>query len=135
LQSFPQQFVQLLGFTIYNAKKYAGSTNWDLAQAHYNYAMQIKDAIPEYIDQQVRNRIPAQTMSQPVGDVSIMHTHNTLPAMAQKYHTPMWLVPSFPQLEHSDSNTILGNRQTYESTRLAYKKFAQDLLSRLALIG
>lgn len=135
LQSFPQQFVQLLGFTIYNAKKYAGSTNWDLAQAHYNYAMQIRDAIPQYIDEHIRDRIPAQTMSQPVGGVSIMHTHNTLPAMAQKYHKPMWLVPSVLQLEASDRNTIFGNRQTYESTRAAYRGFAEDLLSRLAMIG
>ncbi|SRR6266480_4703929 len=135
LQTFPQAFVQLLGFTIYNAKKYAGRTEWDLAQAHYNYAMQIRDAIPHYIDPDIRNLIPTEIMSRPVGNVSIMHTHNTLPAMAQKYHKPMWLVPSVPDLEASDSNTILGNRQTYESTRAAYERFAQDLLSRLAMIG
>jgi hypothetical protein len=37
---FPKTFVQFIGYTIYNAKKYTkhGST-WNLAQAHLQYAL------------------------------------------------------------------------------------------------
>ena len=52
---FPKNFVRLLGFTIYNAKRYSGATKWDLAQAHCNYAMQIPNAIPEFIPASVRD--------------------------------------------------------------------------------
>ena len=31
---FPDDFVRFLGFTIYNARKYAGNNDWDLANAH-----------------------------------------------------------------------------------------------------
>ncbi|MDP3316639.1 MAG: ParA family protein, partial [Devosia sp.] len=36
---FPDRFVRLLGYTIYNAKRYSGNLNpLDLATAHYHYA-------------------------------------------------------------------------------------------------
>lgn len=127
---FPQNFVRLLGFTIYNAKKYSGATAWDLAQAHYNYAMQIPDAISQFIPAAVRDHLPRDVWSHPIGETAIMHTHNTLPAMAQKYHRPIWRVPN-AQLETEDAPTILGNRSSYESTRDRYFTFARDLLSRL----
>src|SRR5690606_8981180 len=91
---FPENFVRLLGFTIYNAKRYSGATKWDLAQAHYNYAMQIPDAISEFIPASVRDHLDHSVWTHPIGETSIMHTHNTMPAMAQKYHRPMWQVPS-----------------------------------------
>ncbi len=127
---FPQNFVRLLGFTIYNAKRYTGVTKWDLAQAHYNYAMQIPKAISQFIPASVKDHLSLDVWSHPIGETAIMHTHNTLPAMAQKYHTPIWRVPS-AQLEKDDAPTILGNRSTYESTRGRYRDFAKDLLSRL----
>ncbi|MGN4069922.1 ParA family protein, partial [Burkholderia gladioli] len=37
---FPVEYVRLLGYTIYNSKKYSSRNKWDLATAHYNYAMQ-----------------------------------------------------------------------------------------------
>lgn len=131
---FPEHFVSLLGFTIYNAKRYSGSTPWDLAQAHYNYAMQIPEAISQFVPPAVRDYLPADVWSHPIGETAIMHTHNTLPAMAQKYHTPIWHVPT-AELETEDVPTIRGNRGAYEATRDRYFAFAEDLLNRLANLG
>jgi cellulose biosynthesis protein BcsQ len=127
-KSFPENFVRLLGFTIFNAKKYSGKP-LDLATAHYNYAVQIPEAIRSYIRPEIRDHLSEDVWTHPIGETAIMHTHNTLPSMAQKYHTPMWLVPS-ASLESVDTNTISGNRGTYEATREKYYEFAKDLLSR-----
>jgi cellulose biosynthesis protein BcsQ len=129
-RSFPDHFVRLLGFTIYNAKKYTGLNQWDLAAGHLNYAKQIPAAISKYIATDIREHLSDKTLATPIGDTATMHTHNTLPGMAQKYHVPMWEVPS-QQLERSDSNTVGGNRATYEATKQAYMAFASDLLERI----
>lgn len=130
-KAFPSNYVRLLGFTIYNAKKYSGATKWDLAKAHYNYAQQIPDAIERFIPLPVREHLDNQTLAAPIGGTAIMHTHNTLPSMAQRYHRPMWNVPSCEHLESSDVHTIAGNRGLYEGTRTKYNLFAADLLKRL----
>jgi len=129
---FPENFVRLLGFTIYNAKKYTGGLNsWALAAGHYNYAKQIPGAISNFIAPNIREHLSDDILASPIGGVATMHTHNTLPGMAQKYHKPMWDVPSLT-LDSSDVNTVQGNRATYEATREAYMAFATDLLSRLS---
>ena len=128
---FPTNYVRLLGFTIYNAKKYSGATPWDLATAHYNYAMEIPNAIEKFIQSDIRDHISEETLKHPIGDTAIMHTHNTLPTMAQRYHLPMWRVPTCRSLEGGDRGTILGNRAVYESTRDKYMEFAEDLLKRM----
>ncbi|MCR5867210.1 ParA family protein [Aquincola sp. J276] len=127
-KQFPKNFVRLLGYTIYNAKKYSGKP-LDLATAHYNFAVQIPEAIRDYISPDIRSHLSGEVSDKPIGGTAIMHTHNTLPSMAQKYHTPMWRVP-FATLDSSDTTTILGNRGTYEATRDKYFEFAKDLLSR-----
>ena len=127
---FPENFVRLLGFTIYNAKRYSGASKWDLAQAHFNYATQIPSAIADFIPAAVRDHLDQSVWSHPIGDTAIMHTHNTLPAMAQKYHRPMWKVPSGP-LEAEDKSTVSGNRGLYQATQDGYHAFAKDLLNRL----
>jgi cellulose biosynthesis protein BcsQ len=133
-KSFPEKFVRLLGFTIYNAKKYAGAKPWNLATAHYNYAMQIPNAIETYIPSEVRDYLPQNVWSHPIGEMAIMHTHNTLPAMAQRYHAPMWNVPS-QNLHQDDAGTIRGNRAIYEATEGKYAEFAKDLLKRIDALG
>ncbi|WP_426769390.1 ParA family protein [Pseudomonas aeruginosa] len=133
-KQFPERFVSLLGFTIYNAKKYTGVTEWDLAKAHYNYAKKIPEAIIEYIPTQIRGHIDKDVMATPVGEKSIMHTHNTLTGMSQKYHLPMWDVPNFPYLG-DDYNTVVANKAVYESTLEKYVSFAGDLLSRVSSLG
>ena len=132
---FPDQFIKLLGFTIYNAKRYTAVGHpWNLATAHFNYAMQIPGAITQYIPAEVRNHVPPELLGSPVGGEAVMHSHNTLPGMAQKYHAPMWKVPDVSVLEVADAATIRGNRQIYYGTRSSYINFATSLLERIALI-
>lgn len=133
-KSFPEQFVRLLGFTIYNAKKYAAGLNeLDLAAGHFNYAIQIPGAIDRFIPQDVRQHLPNRVLAAPIGGKAIVHTHNTFPAMAQKYHVPMWEVPS-QHLELRDS-TVQGNRAAYEKTKEAYVLFAKAFLERVASLN
>ena len=80
------------------------------------------------------SHLSTEQISKPIGDLKVMHSHNTLPSMAQKYRLPIWRVPSSNTLEANDRGTISGNRNTYEATREAYKAFAQDLLDRLATV-
>lgn len=133
-KQFPENFVKFLGFTIYNAKKYKGSTPWDLAQSHYNYAKQIPDTIRKYISPEVRDYLPDELLNSPIGLTNVMHSHNTLPAMAQKYKNPIWKIPDVVNLEDEDIPTIKGNRKIYEGTKEAYINFAKDLLERIALL-
>jgi cellulose biosynthesis protein BcsQ len=133
-EGFPNKFVQFLGFTIYNARKYAGQNDYDLAAAHYNYAQRIPSTIKDHISPDTRRHLQDDQIINPIGGTSVMHTHNTLPNMAQKYRCPIWKVPSCPNLESADIPTISGNKARYEDTKLAYANFAQDLLNRLATL-
>ena len=129
---FPNRLVRFIGFTIFNARKYSGSTNpWNLAQAHYNYATQIPDMITQYIAEEVRSALPDDVITSPIGGTAVMHSHSTLPNMAQKYRTPIWQVPSCGNIEAADRNTIAGNRARFEATQEDYHTFAQDLLERI----
>lgn len=131
-KAFPKNFVRLLGFTIYNAKKYTkASKPWNLATAHYNYAMQIPGAIEEFVRPEIRDHLSLDDLSQPVGQTAVMHTHNTLPNMAQKYHAPIWKIPKLKYLDSADANTIGGNRRAYEDTKADYEVFAKALLQRM----
>lgn len=128
---FPKKFVHLLGYTIYNAKKYSGKRNpWNLAAAQYNYALQIPMTIEKFVDREVWG-VDGEILKVPIGSISVMHTHNTLPNMAQKYHLPIWRVPTYAALETDDISTIAGNRTIYEDTRSKYFEFARDLLLRI----
>jgi cellulose biosynthesis protein BcsQ len=128
---FPDEFVRFLGFTIYNARKYTGSNGWDLAKAHYNFAQQIPQTVKSFIKKEIRSHLSTDQLAAPIGDTSVMHSHSTLPSMAQKYHLPIWKVPQCPYLEGTDKSTIAGNRATYEATQTGYHSFAKDVLERL----
>lgn len=131
---FPEKFVKLIGYTIYNAKKYAGSRNeLDLAGAHYNYANQIPQTIKEYIDQDNALDFDA-FLAHSMGKNAVIHTHNTFPSMSQKYHKPMWLLPDHNELESADKSTIAGNQNKYRDTRDAYRSFAEDFLMRVGKV-
>ncbi len=131
-RNFPSKFVQFLGYTIFNARKYTGVRNeWNLAQAHYNYAKQIPDTVRKFISPEVREHLPNDLLTKPIGGTAVMHSHSTLPNMAQKYQCPIWLVPTKPGIEAEDRGTIIGNRHNYELTQNQYKEFAKDLLNRL----
>ncbi|MDU9049054.1 MAG: AAA family ATPase [Candidatus Electrothrix sp. Rat3] len=135
LKEFPNKFVRFLGYTIYNAKKRSDSTNdWDLAKAHYNHAKEIPDAIREYIDKDVRKQLPDETVAIPIGGDAIMHSHNTFPAMAQKYKKPIWELPSYEGLDAEDRGTIIANRKKYEASKESYRNFATDFIKRVESI-
>ncbi|OLN21319.1 cobyrinic acid a,c-diamide synthase [Domibacillus antri] len=129
---FPDNFVKFLGFTVYNAKKYSGAADrMDLAQAHFNYVQQIPSTIREFIKPEIRDHLDENMIENPVCLQEVMHSHNTLPGMAQKYKLPIWKIPSHSDLEKEDVNAIRGNRATYERTQTAYKSFAVDMLKRI----
>lgn len=130
-EHFPNQFVQFLGYTIYNAKKYAGNTTWDLATAHYNYAQQIPPTIERYISTNVRKHLSVNMIKDPIGGTAVMHSHSTLTGMAQKYRSPIWNIPSLDNLDRTDKSTILGNRRRYEDTKEHYINFTKDMINRI----
>jgi cellulose biosynthesis protein BcsQ len=131
---FPSKFVRLAGYTIYNARKRENPGKWDLTVAHYNYAKQIPDTIRDYIDSSIWSPIGEELLKNPIGGQAVMHTHNTLPNMAQKYHVPMWNVPNCA-LEKEDISTINGLRTRYEDTKDKYKEFAEDMIGRLNILN
>jgi cellulose biosynthesis protein BcsQ len=130
-KNFPKSFVQFLGYTIYNAKKYGGANELNLAQAHYGYAKNIPHVIRNFIASDSRGIIGEEEIGRSIGNQAVIHSHNTLPSMAQKYHVAMWRVPDDPHLEPEDKPTVLGNARTYRDTRSAYHAFARDFLSRI----
>lgn len=67
----------------------------------------------------------------PIGGMAVMHSHNTLPNMAQKYKHPIWEIPDLDNLEPSDRGTISGNTKMYISTKEKYKEFALSFLERI----
>ena len=62
-----------------------------------------------------------------------MHTHNTLPNAAQKYHVPIWKVPN-QTLDDEDNNSIRGNTKFYTDTLEKYKTFTEDMITRIELL-
>lgn len=130
---FPKQFVKLLGYTIYNARKYGGVGNYlDLARAHENYAKQIPVTIKNFIEPANILDTDGHALDHSIGNNSVIHSHNTFPSMSQKYHCPMWRVPDDPNVEAGDKGTIAGNRQKYHDTQGAYRNFATDFLNRVS---
>lgn len=133
--SFPEQFVTFLGYTLYNARKYSGENNqWNLAQAHLHYAKSIPGTIRDYIPHDLRSHLPDECLDAPIGGEAVMHSHNTFPSNAQKYHVPMWKIPNLPDIDAEDQNSVRGAKQKYLDTSDAYQEFCSDLLARIALV-
>jgi hypothetical protein len=130
----PKSGVKFLGYTVYKATRYAGQNEWNLATGHYNYAKQIPGTIDANISADLRANLPHDLLNSPIGGEAIMHSHQTMATMAQKYKVPMWLVPDCT-LEAGDRSTIGGNAARYRGTQAAYHTFAQDILDRLGAIG
>lgn len=147
---FPNKFVQFLGYTIYNAKKYTKKgislNDYDLAQAHYQYASQIPETILRFIKRENRENISEDIMANPIGGKNIMHTHNTFPAISQALKCPMWKVPQtwsilnktnpkmIEELSEKGFTHNTGNNGKMLATKDAYVNFATDLISRLKLL-
>lgn len=132
---FPPKFVQFLGYTIYNAHRYQSPQRYNLAMAHYNYVEQIPNTIQQYISFETRIHLTEDMIRNPIGGEATMHTHNTMPGMAQKYKLPIWDVPSCGKLDKDDGNTIRGNKTVYEATQNSYLDFITDLQARVARLS
>ena len=131
---FPGRFVRFLGYTIYNARPYRQNpplNKWDLATGHFNFANKISETIRLSIPEDIRDGLDSNEVDEPIGSTAVMHTHNTMPAMAQKYHCPIWKLPDHPALDASDRNTLRVNRASYEETRGKYKAFAGSVIGRI----
>jgi hypothetical protein len=102
-----------------------------MAIAHYDYAKQIPTVITQHMPSDLSDGIPAKVLREPIGDQAVMHTHNTFPSSAQKYHCPMWNLPGNPSLEPDDDTTIRPNAARYKATEKSYKLFAEAVLNRL----
>lgn len=138
---FPEKFVQFLGYTIYNAKKYAGGHNdYDLAQAHYSYVQKIPELIKQFIIKKNRIGLNDTEIETPIGKKSVIHTHNTFPSVAQSLNCPMWDVPDVYSNLYNNDRQILKDKEIelnqasygkYRDTKNKYISFAESLLERL----
>ncbi|MDM8515797.1 ParA family protein, partial [Desulfobacterales bacterium HSG16] len=91
----------------------------------------IPEAIQTHINKEVSEHLTDELVARPIGKNAVMHTHNTLPNMAQKYKNPMWKLPDYNGLEPKDKSTISGNCDTYKKTEEKYMEFAKDFLERV----
>ncbi|MHC8470554.1 ParA family protein [Plesiomonas shigelloides] len=131
---FPEKFVQLLGYTVYNAKRRSdASNNLGMALAHYNYATRLPETISKYIPDGCLFTQDKSSFEKSMGDNAVIYGHGTLPTMAQKYRVPMWSVPDQTELG-DDKSTISGNKKMYYSTRDMYMALANDVMHRLSLM-
>lgn len=140
-KKFPKKFVQFLGFTIYNAKKYSsGKNEYNLADAHDFYLKQIPGVIESYIKPCNRNHLNDEMLHQPIGGVSVIHTHNTFPSVSQALKCPMWKVPDeYDVLSKEDKGRLkensievnTGSYGKYRDTKQKYVDFATSLLERI----
>ena len=134
---FPNSFVKFLGYTVYNARPYRqipALNRWDLAQGHFNFAKEIPETIKDCIPFEIRSHLDASILNEPIGETAVMHTHNTLPNMSQKYHAPIWMLPNLPEASIRDKATFSINKDAYYKTEGAYRAFAQDVISRIDAI-
>lgn len=147
---FPSNFVQFLGYTIYNSKKYTKDSEpfneYNLAQAHYQYVKRIPETIMEFIKESNRIGISDEIISKPIGGNAIIHSHNTFPAMSQALKCPMWKIPeTYNSLEQINPDYLdflnqngfeynRGNNGRLREVGENYKIFTEELISRIELL-
>lgn len=136
-EKFPKKFVQFLGYTLYNAKKYDGDNEYQLADAHYSYAKRIPQIINQYIKDD--NKVQIDDIDMPIAGGAIMHTHNTYPSVAQALKCAIWEVPDvFTRLQQVEPNYLVeqmidvnrGSFGRYREIKDKYIKFATALIKR-----
>lgn len=140
---FPKKFVQFIGYTLYNSKKYAASNSkqsneYNLADAHYSYAKQIPEEIKLYIKEP--NRINVGDIYNPIGGTAIIHSHNTFPSVSQALKCPMWEVPNeYDAVKKQQDNNFEhevnhGSYGRYRETKEKYETFAKDFMKRVEVL-
>jgi hypothetical protein len=102
-----------------------------MAIAHYDYARQVPSTIADHMPSDLSKGISKSVMREPIGGMAVMHSHNTYPTHAQKYHSPIWRLPLLTILEEGDKATVLTNKDRYLATRDGYLTFAKDVMERL----
>lgn len=136
-EKFPKKFVQFLGYTIYNAKKYDGDNEYKLADAHYSYAKRIPQIINQYIKED--NKVKIDDINMPIAGGAIMHTHNTYPSVAQALKCAIWEVPDvFTKLQQAESEYLKeqmidvnrGSFGRYREIKDKYIEFAKAFIER-----
>lgn len=125
----PSTYVKFLGYTIYNARQ-RRDQELGLAQAHRDYVNKIPSEVAKWILPENITLSALPKIKTSIGENAIWYSHNTYPAMAQKYKCPMWLIPE-QDLEQEDRLTVRSNKQRFIDTREKYYIFANDLISRL----
>jgi cellulose biosynthesis protein BcsQ len=141
LYDFP--FVKFLGYTIFNAKKYTGVNELDLAKGNFYFAQQIAHAINSDIAQELK---VGEIVEKNIGGKAVIHSHNTHPNFAQRLKTPIWKIADynfeeykvkFPgETEEVDKyeQTLPTQKEKLQSIRKGYEDFAEDLLNRVKLL-
>lgn len=136
-EKFPKKFVQFLGYTIYNAKKYDGDNEYQLADAHYSYAKRIPQIINQYIKED--NKVKIDDINMPIAGGAIMHTHNTYPSVAQALKCAIWEVPDvFTKLQQTESEYLKeqmidvnrGSFGRYREIKDKYIEFVKAFIDR-----
>lgn len=136
-EKFPKKFVQFLGYTLYNAKKYDGDNEYQLADAHYSYAKRIPQIINQYIKED--NKVKIDDINMPIAGGAIMHTHNTYPSVAQALKCAIWEVPdAFTKLQQTESEYLKeqmidvnrGSFGRYREIKDKYIEFAKAFIER-----
>ena len=82
----------------------------------------------------MRSTLSEDEIDAPIGNLSVMHSHNTFPSTAQKYRVPIWKNPDC-ELDEEDRSTVSGNRQKYYETYEKYREFAEDFIGRAERIN
>lgn len=136
-EKFPKKFVQFLGYTLYNAKKYEGDNEYQLADAHYSYAKRIPQIINQYIKED--NKVQIDDINMPIAGGAIMHTHNTYPSVAQALKCAIWEVPDvFTRLQQTEPEYLKeqmidvnrGSFGRYREIKDKYIEFATAFIER-----
>lgn len=126
---FAPDFVKFLGYTIYNARGRSDQP-LGLAKAHRDFAEKIPSEISKWIPTDDISINALERIEKSIGGNAVWSSHNTYPAMAQKYKCPMWMIPN-KELEKDDNLTVTSNKARFLNTKEAYYTFANDLISRI----
>lgn len=130
---FSPNFVKFIGFTIYNARG-RKDQKLGLAKAHRDFAERIPEEINKWISAEMIPTDIREKIEESIGGDAVWKSHNTYPAMAQKYKCPMWNLPNM-KLEKEDKLTVTSNSSRFSDTRNAYYKFVNDLLDRIKAVS
>jgi cellulose biosynthesis protein BcsQ len=137
-KDFSKNFVNFLGYTIFNATRYerrarTSHNDLGLSQAHYANAEKFPKVIKESI--KIKQPVPSQMANKPIGEKAIMYSHNTYTSQAQEYNVPIWrLCDTVHDPDKSRVQRGGDARKKYDEIKRYYLEFANSLLERVAYL-